>query len=206
MPPVFPASFPFAAAHAVAYGLLITRLSVHLPSAYPLPALPRRLHVQVDTANTPVSDSSPDHFLHHIAAGPSSGAPLVMMPGYGAGAAFYFRSVSPLASTGLRVFAVDWLGTGLSGRPRFHPRGYEQSVAWFTDSLEEWRRRNHLERFTLLGHSLGGYLAACYALKYPERVDKLILVGPAGVAARPGPPPDSLLYKVIASAWEVRGP
>ena len=34
---------------------------------------------------------------------------------------------------------------------------------------------------TLFGHSLGGYFATCYALKYPERVEKLILVSPAGI-------------------------
>lgn len=38
---------------------------------------------------------------------------------------------------------------------------------------------------TLFGHSLGGYFATCYALKYPQRVEKLILVSPAGIAENP---------------------
>eukprot|EP00967_Tisochrysis_lutea_P084670 scaffold118492_cov19-Tisochrysis_lutea.AAC.1 len=39
----------------------------------------------------------------------------------------------------------------------------------------------------LVGHSLGGYLSACYALKYPEHVEHLILVCPAGVGINRAP-------------------
>ncbi|KAI8639561.1 Alpha/Beta hydrolase protein [Parasitella parasitica] len=51
----------------------------------------------------------------------------------------------------------------------------------FVESLEDWRAKVGLENMTLFGHSLGGYFATCYALKYPERVEKLILVSPAGI-------------------------
>ena len=43
------------------------------------------------------------------------------------------------------------------------------------------RVKRGLEKFTLMGHSLGGYLAVCYALKYPGRLDKLILASPVGI-------------------------
>lgn len=49
------------------------------------------------------------------------------------------------------------------------------------DSLERWRVQMGLERITLVGHSMGGYLAASYALKYPDRVSSLILASPIGV-------------------------
>jgi pimeloyl-ACP methyl ester carboxylesterase len=35
--------------------------------------------------------------------------------------------------------------------------------------MEGWRRAVGLEKFILLGHSMGGNLSAAYALKYPER-------------------------------------
>ncbi|MBA0808023.1 hypothetical protein Gohar_023789, partial [Gossypium harknessii] len=55
--------------------------------------------------------------------------------------------------------------------------------AWFIDSLEEWRKAKNLSNFILLGHSFGGYVAAKYALKHPEHVQHLILVGTAGLSS-----------------------
>lgn len=42
-----------------------------------------------------------------------------------------------------------------------------------------------LEKFVLLGHSMGGFLAASYAIQYPERVKHLILADPWGFPEKP---------------------
>lgn len=60
-----------------------------------------------------------------------------------------------------------------------------EAEAFFVDSLEEWRQKMGLEKMTLIGHSLGGYLSVVYALKYPTRVSKIILLSPAGVPRGP---------------------
>ena len=60
-----------------------------------------------------------------------------------------------------------------------------EAESFFIDSLEEWRQKMGLERMTLIGHSLGGYLSIAYALKYPTRVSKLILLSPAGIPRDP---------------------
>ena len=137
-----------------------------------------------------------------VSLGDEGAPPVVLCPGYGAGAAFYWRNLGPLASAGFRCFAVDWLGTGMSGRPPFTSQTHDAAVAFFLDALESWRAANGIDRFALVGHSLGGYLAARYALKHPERVERLVLAGPAAISARPYPPPDSMLYRAMAAAWE----
>lgn len=52
-------------------------------------------------------------------------------------------------------------------------------------AVEEWRKEMKLERFILLGHSMGGFLATSYALSYPERVTHLILADPWGFPEKP---------------------
>jgi cardiolipin-specific phospholipase len=56
------------------------------------------------------------------------------------------------------------------------------AAAFFVDTLEEWRQQQqHLNQFTLIGHSLGGLLAAEYAIQHPDRLDGLVLASPASV-------------------------
>ena len=155
----------------------------------------------VQRLNTKVGDT-PLHFVHSISSGEAHHPPVVLLPGYGAGAAFWWRTLQPLASAGFQAHAVDWLGTGLSGRPAWSASNHDDSVAFFTDGLEAWRAAAGVESFVLVGHSLGGYLGARYALAHPTRVSKLVLVCPAGVAARSTPPPDSYLYRLVAKAWD----
>ncbi|KAF2818408.1 alpha/beta-hydrolase [Ophiobolus disseminans] len=117
---------------------------------------------------------------------------LVMLHGYGAGLGFFYRNFESLSrAPGWKVYALDLLGMGRSSRPAFkiHAKDKEGRVqeaeSWFIDALEEWRIQRGLDKFTLLGHSLGGYLAVAYALKYPGHLNKLILASPVGIPEDP---------------------
>lgn len=117
---------------------------------------------------------------------------LVMLHGYGAGLGFFYRNFESISrAEGWKVYALDLLGMGRSSRPPFkiHAKDKEGKIAeaesWFVDALEEWRIKRGLDRFTLLGHSLGGYLAVAYALKYPGHLNKLILASPVGIPEDP---------------------
>lgn len=80
---------------------------------------------------------------------------------------------------------------GRSSRPPFKIHAKERDAKikeaenWFIDALEEWRIKRGIEKFTLLGHSLGGYLGVAYALKYPGHLKKLILASPVGIPEDP---------------------
>lgn len=54
-----------------------------------------------------------------------------------------------------------------------------------SDSMLEWADRVGLDKFDLVGHSLGGYLSANFAMRHPDRVANLVLVSPVGLPSHP---------------------
>ncbi|CAG9127358.1 unnamed protein product [Plutella xylostella] len=109
--------------------------------------------------------------------------PLVMLHGMGAGVALWCPNLDAFAAT-RPVYAIDLLGFGRSSRPKFSSDAAKVEAQW-VDSVEEWRRELNLPQFVLLGHSLGGYIATAYAIKYPDRVRHLILADPWGFPEKP---------------------
>lgn len=139
---------------------------------------------------------------------------LVVLHGYGAGLAFYYRNLDKLSSLpGWKTHALDLLGYGRSSRPKFkiRARGLKEAIVeteqFFIDALEQWRISKGIEKFTLVAHSMGAYLGASYATKYPGRVEKLMMVSPAGVPRSEyslpldGSKPKPLLTKSSTPLW-----
>ena len=149
----------------------------------------------------------------------------VLAHGFGSGLGFFFSNIESILQSGQfrQLILIDWLGMGGSDRPACWQRPYrsvfqsrsswcdshfstEQSVNFFIDPLEVFLAENGIENDTVLvGHSLGGYLAARYALKYPNRLSKLVLASPVGF---PHKPPNALLssqmptsLRLIDSLW-----
>jgi len=109
--------------------------------------------------------------------------PLVLIHGFGAGFLQFYKNLDHLHSK-RKVLALDLPGFGQSTRILFTPEA-EKAEMEFVDSIERWREGVGVEKFILLGHSLGGYLACAYAMSYPSRVRHLILVDPWGLPAPP---------------------
>ncbi|XP_023284278.1 1-acylglycerol-3-phosphate O-acyltransferase ABHD5-like [Seriola lalandi dorsalis] len=130
--------------------------------------------------------------------------PLVLLHGFGGGVALWAQNLDSLSSNG-PVYALDLLGFGRSSRTQFStsPEGAEEQ---FLAALEEWREKVGLEEMVLLGHNLGGYLSAAYALKYPHRVKHLLLVEPWGFPARPENPNHNSIPVWIRAMGAVMSP
>ena len=108
--------------------------------------------------------------------------PLVMIHGFGSGVALWCLNYDGL-SKHRTVYTFDLLGFGRSSRITF-PKTTDEIEEKFVSSIEEWRQEQQLEKFHLLGHSFGGFIAGCYALKHPDRVKSVIFADPWGFPER----------------------
>jgi pimeloyl-ACP methyl ester carboxylesterase len=122
------------------------------------------------------------------------GAPVVLLHGLGASMYAWRRNLAAVAAAGFRVIAFDNRGFGLSDKPSapYDNAAYARLVIALMDSLL-------LTDAVLVGHSMGGAIAAQVAIEYPARVRGLVLVGSAGLGAR-----EPLLFRV--ARWPVLGP
>ncbi|MEC4986812.1 MAG: alpha/beta hydrolase [Oscillatoria sp. PMC 1068.18] len=103
------------------------------------------------------------------------GTALVFLHGTYADSNQWLPAIEHLAQE-YHCFAPDLLGFGESERPEVH-----YSINWQVESLAEYLDALHLPQIILIGHSLGGWIAASYALKYPDRVSGLVLLAAEGV-------------------------
>ncbi|MFC9427173.1 alpha/beta fold hydrolase [Streptomyces sp. NPDC056987] len=116
--------------------------------------------------------------------GPTDGSPVVLLPGGSATGLVRFAN-APALGERHRIHAVDLLGdAGRTERGGTPLRDADDLTAWLDALLDGLG----LARTQLCCHSYGAWPAARYALRAPQRVDRLALVDPTQVFAgfRPG--------------------
>lgn len=122
--------------------------------------------------------------LRMIDTGRAGAAPVVFIHGFGASLYSWRKTLPPVLAAGYRVIAFDNRGFGFSDKPSsrssdglYTNAAYAHLVVALLDSLK-------LPSAVLVGHSMGGAIAAEVALRYPDRVRGLVLIDAAGFGVR----------------------
>ncbi len=132
-----------------------------------------------------------DMRLHYHEAGPAGGdeaapaeagpgLPVVMLHGGGPGASAWsnFGPNLGVFARRFRTLMVDQPGFGRSDKPPVAGQYFTFAAGALAGLLDELG----IEKVHLLGNSLGGGTAVRFALRYPERAGRLVLMGPGGLS------------------------
>lgn len=139
--------------------------------------------------------------LFHSDAKAAGQAPvLVLIHGRAMNSGYWGQLLEVPLAAGFRVISIDWSNIGKS-LP-------ENMAMPLTRTLDDVRRMifnlvvRHLgiQKASYLGHSLGGQVAAGYALQYPAHVERLVLYAPGGLESFPGSTP-RLIRTLANSDW-----
>ena len=117
---------------------------------------------------------------HMLVAGPEHAPPLVVLHGAFANSAMAIREAHPLLDQ-FRVYALDVIGQSVkSADVRLRGDGNDHAD-WLLDVLAALQ----LSQAHFLGASAGGFIARTLAERAPERIDRLVLLVPAGIVKTP---------------------
>ena len=156
------AAFSAPAARAEAMGIALEGF----PYPYPVHFMP--LTLRGEDLRLAYMDVAP--------VGSSNGQTVVLLHGRNFPASYWEPTIKALTEAGYRVVAPDQIGFGKSSKPTFAYNFDDMARATITliDSL-------HIDRFDLVGHSMGGMLAVRLARAYGARIDHLVLYSPIGL-------------------------
>lgn len=112
-----------------------------------------------------------------LIAGNASNPPVVLLHGSCSNSAFWFPEIVALSSQ-YRVYAVDIIGEAGNSEEYRPDIDSDDFAIWMKDVLDTLG----LEKTTMIGNSLGGWMALKFATAYPERISKLVLLASAGLA------------------------
>ncbi len=112
-------------------------------------------------------------------AGSENDTTLILVHGVGDKGARIWDPLIPMLSSRYRILAFDLPGFGRSAKSNalYSPEQYSKFIRWLANQYVNGP-------YMLMGHSLGGGVALCYAGLYPGQMEKLILIDACGVLHR----------------------
>ncbi|CAN5865794.1 alpha/beta fold hydrolase [soil metagenome] len=113
--------------------------------------------------------------IRYLEAGDAAKPTVILLHGLGAQAESWQLNIAAL-SQNYRVIAPDQIGFGKSDKPLLKYR-----VGTYVDFLDKFMSELKIEKASLVGNSMGGWVAGFFAIKYPLKVEKIVLVDAAGL-------------------------
>jgi len=117
--------------------------------------------------------------VHYYEAG--QGPAVIFVHGLGGEAANWAANIGPVSGR-YHVYALDQIGFGRSDKPLI-----DYKIETFVEFLRAFMQSLGIPKASLVGNSLGGWIAADFAAQYPEMVERLVLVDAAGMRPTGGP-------------------
>lgn len=113
--------------------------------------------------------------INYIELGDASKPKVILLHGLGGSIGNWATNTAALAAS-YHVIALDQVGFGKSDKPFMKYR-----VAMYVDFLDKFMSELKIEKASLVGNSMGGWVAGLMAIKYPNRVEKIVLADAAGI-------------------------
>ena len=135
---------------------------------YPFPVTYHPIASNGDTLQMAYMDVQPEQ---------ANGQSVVLLHGKNFCGAYWEETATDLAKAGYRVVIPDQLGFGKSSKSTDYPYSFPA----FATNTKSVLDALGIEKATILGHSMGGMLAARFALMFPGQTEKLVLVNPIGL-------------------------
>jgi pimeloyl-ACP methyl ester carboxylesterase len=105
-----------------------------------------------------------------------------------------WRDIPQALSEYFHTIAVDLIGFGESDKPQL-----TYTISYFAKFIKNFLRQIGIkDKITIIGHSLGGYIAIEYAIENKEHIEKLVLIDSSGMLDKPTP----LLEQYLDAAME----
>ena len=111
---------------------------------------------------------------HVIVSGPATASPVVLVHAYYASAASWYRNVERL-SEHYRVYSIDIIGDPNKSKPYKPIREAEEFIQWFNEVMDKL----NLEKSVFIGNSVGAFHILNFAMHALDRVQKIVMIGPA---------------------------
>ncbi|KXI26937.1 alpha/beta fold hydrolase [Paraglaciecola hydrolytica] len=112
-------------------------------------------------------------------SGAENSSPIVLLHGSG-GNSLQWMSIIAKLSTEHKVFAVDIMFDNGRSVPQQEFSKAENYILWLNEVIQQI---SPLQKVNMVGLSYGGWIAAQYAQHYPDQLEKVVLLAPAGVVA-----------------------